>query len=206
MGTDRTLESGQVASGLLTLLPLTALAAFPFFSTFTTAKLLVAGPLLAMLIIVTIQAKERCFRLDGPVIMLLAYVAASLPAYFTSRYVHEVLLSACLDLAAIVVFLLGRSTPWHSQNALRLCRWLTAAGLGITGFLVAQRLSPRLLTLAALTDSSTMGNPDFVAEYLACTLPAGAFLLVRGRPRNRVFRRDLQDEQDFVVQSSARKR
>lgn len=90
-------------AALFFLLPATAVAAFPFFSTFTTPKLLIAGPVLAVLL----WRSRRHLRFSAPALAFAAYLALCVPAYLSAPSAHDALLHLALDLAGFAAYLVA---------------------------------------------------------------------------------------------------
>lgn len=155
----------------LLLLPATAVAAFPFFSDFTTPKLLIAGIILGIWLL----RQRPAHGIGGPGGLLLAgYLVASIPAWLASAHPHDALLAFVLDLACVALYWGMRRPGTRRAVTDGLAPWLAAAGLCVAVFFALGRLpGVSFFSIGTLADSSTMGNPDFVAEYLACVAPAG---------------------------------
>jgi len=163
---------------LFFLLPATALAAFPFFSTFTIPKLVVAGLVLGPLLLLD---RTEIKRPDLPLALYLLYLLCSVPAWVKSPFVHETTIQVVLDLLALAVYLLARRGLNGRDAPGRAGAWLAASGLLVFLFFALERLfGMEQFVVGALKGSSTLGNPDFVAEFAAFCLPAGFLLLFGG--------------------------
>lgn len=166
---------------LLALLPATALAAFPFFSTFSIPKLVVAGLMAGWLLLLD---RKHLGRPDLPLALYLLYLLCSLPAWVKSPYVHETTIQVMADLMALAVYVAARRRSGQ-LSVQRIVPWLAASGLLVFLFFAVERvLGLRQFVVGSLPGSSTLGNPDFVAEFAAFCLPAG-FLLAFGGGRVR---------------------
>jgi len=189
-GTVRSSPPQAWSRALLLLLPATAFAAFPFFSTFTTAKLLVAGLVLAPLLPTVLRPWRRKGHSASPDLLTgfyLLYLLLSAPAFLASRYAHESLLLLHLDFVGLAVYLVAREVARDGSLMLRIARWIAAAGLGVFAFFLLEKLFPDgPFTLGVLRGSSMLGNPDFVAEYFACLLPVALFMATRPLMRDRI--------------------
>jgi len=159
-------KSESLARILLLLLPVTAWAAFPFFSDFSTPKLVVAGLLGAPLF-----WQLRNIQLPQPAGWIpVAFLLASLPAFWRGP-------DGDLARQALVLEILALAVWWgaaYSREELvkRLPDWLLAAGLGVLSFRIGEWLWPEgPFSIGALAGSSTLGNPDLTAEFLAILLP-----------------------------------
>jgi tetratricopeptide (TPR) repeat protein len=184
----------RIRTALLFLLPATALAAFPFFSNFTAPKLIVAGSLLGAILVACPRrawpwprreaslppdrsAADPAKRGDpGPaartlpdpgVLLLVAYLVLSIPSYLRALGGHDALTQLVLDLTFAAAYLLARTTALQSG----LPVFISVAGLLVLAYRLAEALLPApLLGISVLTGSSTLGNPDFVAELSAVSL------------------------------------
>lgn len=166
---------------LLLLLPATAVAAFPFFSSFDIPKTVVAGSVLAPLIILFMWGGQS--RWDSLDLVAAAYLLVSLPAYLAGGFVLDFLIQLHLDLAAVACFVLARRAVTR-QNEDGGIRWFAGAGAVVGAFFLLERLVPPWPELGALPGSSTLGNPDLVAEFAAFCLPATlALVAVRKKGR-----------------------
>ncbi len=167
---------------LFALLPATAVAAFPFFSTFSIPKLVVAGLILCPLLLLD-RTKDK--RPDLPLSLYLLYLLCSLPAWVKSPYVHETIIQVLTDLLALAVYLSARRLSEGEKSVPRAGVWLAASGLLVFAFYAVEKLlGLEQFVVGSLPGSSTLGNPDFVAEFAAFCLPAG-FLLAYGTGRAR---------------------
>ena len=157
---------------LLLLVPATAWAAFPFFSDFSTPKLVVAGLLGAPLL-----WHLRRVPLPQPAGWIpVAFLVASLPAFWRGP-------DGDLVRQALVLEILALTTWWgaarsRSELVHRLPAWLLAAGLGVLCFRAGEWLWPGgPFAIGALDGSATLGNPDLTAEFLAILLPLAIWRL-----------------------------
>ncbi len=160
---------------LLLLVPATALAAFPFFSDFTTPKLLVAGLLTALLV-----GSGRHWCRPGLAGTLgLLYLAASLVPFAAAPDPDAARLELTLDLAALAAWLAAVAAGPGLRR--RLPPWLLSAAAGVVAFRLLEALLPGSRgALGSLPGAATLGNPDFTAEFLACLLPVTLLGLLRG--------------------------
>ena len=190
-----------VETPLLFLVPATALVAFPFFSDFSTPKLLLAGLVCAFLL-VTGRSGLRTTRLGNhpiisgfrttrlgnhPIISGFrttrltpwcfgGYLAMSVPAYIQAPGWALARQALTLDLISLVVLLCAFRMSSGLRS--RLPVWLMTAAVGVLAFCALEWAAPAVMAvLGALPGSSTLGNPDFVAEYLACLSPVAAWFL-----------------------------
>lgn len=154
---------------LLLLLPATAVAAFPFFSSFDIPKAVVAGCVLAPLIILAIWGRQP--RWDSLDLVAAAYLIVSVPAYLAGGFVLDSLVQLHLDLAAVASFVVTRRAVTQ-RNESNTLWWFSGAGAMVGAFFLLERLVPPWPELGALSGSSTLGNPDLVAEFAAFCLPA----------------------------------
>jgi tetratricopeptide (TPR) repeat protein len=165
-------KSESLTRILLLLVPATAWAAFPFFSDFSTPKLIVAGLLGAPLL-----WQLRRVSLPQPAGWIpVAFLVASLPAFWRGP-------DGDLARQALVLEVLALATWWGAAQSRRelvqrLPGWLLAAGLGVLCFRILEWLWPGgPFTIGALAGSSTLGNPDLTAEFLAIALPLAVWRL-----------------------------
>ncbi len=165
----------SLTRSLLLLVPIAAWAAFPFFSDFSTPKLVVAGLLGAPLL-----WHLRGVPLPQPAGWIpIAFLLASLPAFWRGPDGDLARQALVLDMLALVVWWGAAQT--RESLARRLPGWLLAAGMGVLCFRAAEWLWPAgPFTIGALAGSSTLGNPDLTAEFLAILLPLAVWRL--GRP------------------------
>lgn len=166
---------------LLFLVPATAWVAFPFSSSFDVPKSVVAGCVLALLVIVAGRVKTWAW--DWVDLAAGAYLLLSIPAYVRGGFVLEALVQLHMDLAGWLCFVLIRRVE-PPLEGLSPARWLAAAGAGVMAFLFLERWWPAWPKLGALEGAATLGNPDLVAEFAAFALPATvAVLISTGRNR-----------------------
>jgi tetratricopeptide (TPR) repeat protein len=165
-------KSESLTRILLLLVPATAWAAFPFFSDFSTPKFVVAGLLGAPLL-----WHLRSVPLPRPAGWIpVAFLIASLPAFWRGP-------DGDLARQALVLEILALATWWgaarvRDELTQKLPGWLLAAGLGVLCFRVLEWLWPGgPFTVGALAGSSTLGNPDLTAEFLAILLPLATWRL-----------------------------
>jgi len=150
-----TTDKGSPESGadkgsplLLYLLPATALAAFPFFSNFTTPKLLLAGAVLSAAILrdrypaIAVMRdrhpgvavpRDRPLVPDAqvsgsriPLVLLAAYLVLSIPAYLHAESAHDALQAIAMDLVGVVAYAIafrGGTSTGGTQG-----RWPWASG------------------------------------------------------------------------------
>lgn len=159
---------------LLPIIPALAWAAFPFFSDFTTPKLLVGALLSAPLcwVLATEAVKVRALVLPG--LLLLA----SLPALFWGVSGTDVRGALVLEALVLVVYWAATLTGREFLEALP--DWLLAAAVGVIALRGAEWAWPEgPFAIGALSGSATLGNPDLVAEFLACLLPVAFWQLRR---------------------------
>jgi len=120
--------------------------------------------------------------LDPGSLLLAGYLVLSAAAWLRSPHPHAACLSFVLDLACAALYVSVRQPGVGQRVGNQLAPWMATAGLCVALFFALGRLpgDGSFFSIAALADSSTLGNPDFVAEYMACIVPA-ALVLVAGR-------------------------
>ena len=165
-------KSESLTRILLLLVPATAWVAFPFFSDFSTPKLVVAGLLGAALLLHL--GSVSLLRPAGWI--PVAFLVASLPACLRGP-------DSDLVRQALVLEILALAAWWgaaHTRGELerRLPSWLLAAGLGVLLFRTGEWLWPGgPFAIGVLDGASTLGNPDLTAEFLGVLLPLALWRL-----------------------------
>lgn len=167
-------KSESLTRILLLLIPAVAWTAFPFFTDFSTPKMVVAGFLGAAIL----WHLPAAFLPRLEVGLLVAMIIASLPAFMRSPDSDLARQSAVLELLSLAVCWGAAYTGAELRE--RLPAWLLGAGLGVLGFRLVEWLWPVSVSLlGALAGSSTLGNPDLTAELLAILMPLAVWRLWR---------------------------
>ena len=159
------------------LIAIAAIAALPFFSTFSVGKMLVAS---LFLLPVAFGVRKGAVKIGPSGWLLGLYLVLSIPAYIQSPSMDTTLTSLWLDLASVAVFLLASR---HVERILSLSAFATsmafAFALVFALWAVELVLSAPVGLLGALPGASTMGNPDFVGELACVVWPLFLYMAVQ---------------------------
>ncbi len=163
------------------LIAIAGIAAFPFFSTFSVGKMLVASLFLLPL---AFGGRKGAVKIGPSGWLLGLYLVLSIPAYINSPSMDTTLTSLWLDLASVAVFLLASR---HAERTLSLSAFATSMAFAFVLvsalWAVELVLSAPVGLLGALPGASTMGNPDFVGELASLVWPLFLYMAVRHAKR-----------------------
>ncbi|MBI5491173.1 MAG: hypothetical protein HY905_27825 [Deltaproteobacteria bacterium] len=166
------------------LVPAAALFFVPTLSTFQSAKALLAGPIVAALLLATRRTpggRPRGLGALGPAFLL--YLALSLPALFRAASPAAAAQELWFDLlfagaALVAVRLSAAAAP-------RIVLVAVAAAAAAVAAVALPESFGAPLEAGALRGAGTMGNPDFTAAMVALGLPAAAWGLASAGGRAR---------------------